>query len=212
MIVFLSKHISLTKKIKLRILTRSVETLGNTVLLSETQFWLLSRVPSKNSLFGKISISNDTSSGTHKQRVRLNFGDFLSLIFYFLQFCFLAEETKYLRPDQERDRTFFIDKATGVELETVESTQFLDWLVDTDESNQPNYKQYGTTLEIVTDRSQEGAQFVKGFGGIGGELDFLFYLIKHYFFLLQVCCGIKWISPPKSMNTVMMILTWTTTD
>jgi len=75
-----------------------------------------------------------------------------------------------LRPDQERDRTFFIDKATGVELETVESTQFLDWLVDTDESNQPNYKQYGTTLEIVTDRSQEGAQFVKGFGGIGGML------------------------------------------
>jgi len=81
-----------------------------------------------------------------------------------------TEETKYLRPDQERDRTFFIDKATGVELETVESTQFLDWLVDTDESNQPNYKQYGTTLEIVTDRSQEGAQFVKGFGGIGGML------------------------------------------
>ena len=33
----------------------------------------------------------------------------------------------------------------------------------------PNYKNYGCTLEIVTDRSQEGAQFVKGFGGIGGE-------------------------------------------
>ena len=27
----------------------------------------------------------------------------------------------------------------------------------------------GATLEIITDRSQEGAQFVKGFGGIGGE-------------------------------------------
>ena len=26
----------------------------------------------------------------------------------------------------------------------------------------------GATLEIITDRSQEGAQFVKGFGGIGG--------------------------------------------
>ena len=34
----------------------------------------------------------------------------------------------------------------------------------------PNYKNYGCTLEIVTDRSQEGAQFVKGFGGIGGTL------------------------------------------
>lgn len=120
-------------------------------------------MPSKNWLFGKISISNDTFSGTHKQRVRL-----ILVIIWFLFSNFLAEETKYLRPDQERDRTFFIDKATGVELETVESTQFLDWLVDTDESNQPNYKQYGTTLEIVTDRSQEGAQFVKGFGGIGG--------------------------------------------
>lgn len=86
-------------------------------------------------------------------------------------FVWLAEEVKYLRPDQERDRTFFIDKASGVELETVEQQVFIDWLVDTDESNAPHYKQFGTTLEIVTDRSQEGAQFVKGFGGIGGKLD-----------------------------------------
>lgn len=27
----------------------------------------------------------------------------------------------------------------------------------------------GATLEIITDRSQEGSQFVKGFGGIGGK-------------------------------------------
>lgn len=27
----------------------------------------------------------------------------------------------------------------------------------------------GATLEIITDKSQEGAQFVRGFGGIGGE-------------------------------------------
>ena len=33
-----------------------------------------------------------------------------------------------------------------------------------------NYKKFGATLEIVTDKSQEGAQFVKGFGGIGGIL------------------------------------------
>ena len=36
--------------------------------------------------------------------------------------------------------------------------------------DQPNYKKYGSALEIVTDRSQEGAQFVKGFGGIGGNI------------------------------------------
>ena len=33
-----------------------------------------------------------------------------------------------------------------------------------------NYKNFGANLEIVTDRSQEGAQFVRGFGGIGGLL------------------------------------------
>ena len=28
--------------------------------------------------------------------------------------------------------------------------------------------QFGTTLEIITDRSQEGSQFCRGFGGMGG--------------------------------------------
>ena len=27
----------------------------------------------------------------------------------------------------------------------------------------------GATLEIITDKSQEGAQFCKGFGGVGGK-------------------------------------------
>ncbi|KOB58188.1 Eukaryotic peptide chain release factor subunit, partial [Operophtera brumata] len=30
-----------------------------------------------------------------------------------------------------------------------------------------NYKSFGATLEIITDKSQEGSQFVRGFGGIG---------------------------------------------
>jgi len=29
-------------------------------------------------------------------------------------------------------------------------------------------RRLGATLEIITDKSQEGAQFCKGFGGIGG--------------------------------------------
>jgi peptide chain release factor subunit 1 len=33
-----------------------------------------------------------------------------------------------------------------------------------------NYKQYGCALEFVTNKSQEGSQFVRGFGGIGGLL------------------------------------------
>jgi len=50
---------------------------------------------------------------------------------------------------------------TGVELELVESLPLLEWLAN-------NYKSFGATLEIITDKSQEGAQFVRGFGGIGG--------------------------------------------
>ena len=33
-------------------------------------------------------------------------------------------------------------------------------------------QKYVTTLEIVSDKSSEGNQFVKGFGGIGGILRF----------------------------------------
>lgn len=44
-----------------------------------------------------------------------------------------------------------------------DSTQLLEWLAN-------NYKTFGTALEIITDRSPEGSQFVKGFGGMGGIL------------------------------------------
>lgn len=40
----------------------------------------------------------------------------------------------------------------------------------------------GATLEIITDKSQEGAQFCKGFGGIGGRSPYVFFLA----FLLQM--------------------------
>jgi len=33
-----------------------------------------------------------------------------------------------------------------------------------------NYLNFGATIEFITDKSQEGYQFVKGFGGIGGFL------------------------------------------
>ena len=45
----------------------------------------------------------------------------------------LAEDLKYLRPDQERDRAFFVDKETGMELEVMETMEFIEWLVETDE-------------------------------------------------------------------------------
>jgi peptide chain release factor subunit 1 len=74
-------------------------------------------------------------------------------------------ETKilHLSSDQEKDVTHFTDKETGVELELEDQMPLLEWLAN-------NYKNYGTTLEIITDKSQEGSQYVRGFGGIGGML------------------------------------------
>ena len=43
----------------------------------------------------------------------------------------------------------------------VSKQPLLEWLAQ-------NYKKKGAILEFVTDRSQEGSQFCKGFGGIGG--------------------------------------------
>lgn len=76
-----------------------------------------------------------------------------------------TNETKilYLNKDQEKDQSVFKDPTTGEILEVEENITLLEWFAN-------NYKKFGAKLEIVTNRSQEGAQFVKGFGGIGGLL------------------------------------------
>lgn len=73
------------------------------------------------------------------------------------------ERVVHLNKEQEEDDANFHDPDTGVELETIEKEPFVEWLAN-------NYKQFGCNLEFVTDRSGEGTQFVKGFGGIGGIL------------------------------------------
>jgi len=73
------------------------------------------------------------------------------------------EKVLHLRSDAEKDKSHFVDAETGTEMEMVESMALLEWLAN-------NYKRFGATLEIVTDKSQEGSQFVRGFGGIGGLL------------------------------------------
>jgi len=45
----------------------------------------------------------------------------------------------------------------------VEVASLVEWLTE-------NYQKMGLTLELVTDKSQEGTQFVRGFGGMGGLL------------------------------------------
>lgn len=73
------------------------------------------------------------------------------------------EKVLHLTPEQEKDKSHFTESETGVELELVESMPLLEWLAN-------NYKNFGATLEIITDKSQEGSMFVRGFGGIGGLL------------------------------------------
>ena len=52
---------------------------------------------------------------------------------------------------------------SDVEYEIIENVSLSEWLLN-------NYKKYVTHLEIVTDKTSEGNQFVKGFSGIGGIL------------------------------------------
>lgn len=81
-------------------------------------------------------------------------------------------EVKYLTPAQLSDASHFIDKATGADLEIEDKTDLVAWMAE-------NFKQFGCSLDFVTDNSQEGAQFVRGFGGIGGimrwQVDFSEY-------------------------------------
>ena len=70
----------------------------------------------------------------------------------------------HVNKEQEKDREKFLDKSTGLEMEQAQEPQpLLEWFAE-------KYKEFGANLEFVTNRSQEGAQFVKGFGGIGGLL------------------------------------------
>lgn len=68
----------------------------------------------------------------------------------------------HLTTEQERNPEFFKD-ANGDDLEIKDRVQLGEWLAE-------NYKNFGCSLQFVTDKSQEGSQFVKGFGGIGGIL------------------------------------------
>ena len=74
-----------------------------------------------------------------------------------------TEVILFTNKQQEADREQFMDKVTGQEMDVVDQGAFLEWLAE-------KYKDFGATLEFVSDRSSEGNQFVKGFGGIGAML------------------------------------------
>lgn len=80
-----------------------------------------------------------------------------------------VEKTVYLTEREEKDPKHF-KAEDGGDLETVDRQTLLEWLAN-------NFKNFGAKLQFVTDKSQEGSQFCKGFGGIGGilryQVDFL---------------------------------------
>jgi peptide chain release factor subunit 1 len=64
-----------------------------------------------------------------------------------------------LSPLQES--CYFTDE--NIKWEVVDKTSVIDWFID-------NFKKFGASLQFVTDKSQQGYQFCKGFGGVGGLL------------------------------------------
>jgi len=75
----------------------------------------------------------------------------------------------YLNSTQEKDSKYFKDAESGLDLEVKSADNLAEWLCH-------NYLKYGVYIDFITDKSQEGYQFVKGFGGIGG---FLRYQIEN---------------------------------
>ena len=83
------------------------------------------------------------------------------------------EVLKHLSKEQESDASHFV-AADGAELETIDKMPLVEWFAN-------SYKNFGAALEFVTNRSQEGSQFVKGFGGIGGILRYKVDFMEHDF-------------------------------
>jgi len=82
------------------------------------------------------------------------------------------EKVLHLTKEQLTDSSHFREAGTNAELEVQEQMALLEWFAN-------NYKRFGAKLEIVTNRSQEGSQFCKGFGGIGGLLRYRLDLQSH---------------------------------
>lgn len=69
---------------------------------------------------------------------------------------------RYLTPEKLADNPAFLD-VDSTPLQLVTQEPFTEWITE-------NYRTLGIELELVSDRSPEGTQFFKGFGGMAGYL------------------------------------------
>ncbi|CAE6226877.1 unnamed protein product [Arabidopsis arenosa] len=70
---------------------------------------------------------------------------------------------KHLNKEQEANTENFKVSDSDLALDVEEKLSLLEWLAN-------EYRRFGCALEFVTNKSQEGSQFCRGFGGIGGIL------------------------------------------
>lgn len=73
-----------------------------------------------------------------------------------------SDDILLVTPKQAKKPETYVDSA-GFVLEKLEEIPLTEYLVE-------NYTSFGASLEFISDKSPEGSQFVKGFGGIGGIL------------------------------------------
>jgi len=71
--------------------------------------------------------------------------------------------TKFILGEEITDPKHYIDPETKGELEPIDKCALPEWLAE-------HYSEFGARLILITNKSPEGFQFVKGFGGIGGFL------------------------------------------
>ncbi len=139
----------------------SADTLSNVHLIQEQQllsvFYLEIAKNTGKSCFGISDTLFALAEGAVKD---LLVNESLDLKKYVLKHADIKEErVVYLSEDQE---SLFFMKET-IKWDIIEKTLVVDWIVN-------NYATFGATLQFITDRSQSGFQFCKGFGGVGGIL------------------------------------------
>mmetsp|Transcript_9061 Transcript_9061/g.21096 ORF Transcript_9061/g.21096 Transcript_9061/m.21096 type:complete len:110 (+) Transcript_9061:956-1285(+) len=77
------------------------------------------------------------------------------------QFIVFSEEENLVKLE------FYENYKNKNDLVLSEKEELIEWIIK-------NFKSWGANLFFVTDRTPEGSQFIKGFGGFGGILRYSF--------------------------------------
>jgi peptide chain release factor subunit 1 len=77
----------------------------------------------------------------------------------------LIQNVYHLTPEQYKTSTFKTNTTI------IKEYPLIDWITE-------NYTNFGCSIEFITDKSQEGTQMVRGFGGVGGILRYRLNLLE----------------------------------